>query len=112
MPFKNHSKKLEYRRKWYQLNKKSEIAHVSKRKKEIKKWLSEYKKILYCSICGENHPATIDFHHTGKKEKAISKMIVDGYSIDRIKAEIKLCTVLCSNCHRKTHYTEQKPLKS
>ncbi|MEK6829955.1 MAG: hypothetical protein AABY15_07590 [Nanoarchaeota archaeon] len=109
MPFTNREYRLIYRRKWYAKNRKSEIAHVTRRKKEIKKWLQNYKKNLKCVECGENHPATLEFHHLGglKKDRSISQMVVDGISINRILAEMEKCKVLCSNCHQKLHYRER-----
>ena len=109
MPFKNREYRLVYRRKWYAKNKKSEIAHVTRRKKQIKKWLQEYKKSLVCSKCEENHPATLEFHHPAglKKDRSVSEMVADGISIKRVLEEIKKCEVLCSNCHKKIHYKER-----
>jgi hypothetical protein len=34
-------------------------------------------------------------------DKAISQMVADALSIERIKAEIAKYEVLCSNCHRR-----------
>ena len=108
MPFKNREYRLVYRRKWYSKNKQSEIAHVTRRKKQIKRWLQDYKKNLKCSKCDEKHPITLEFHHLlgSKKGKSISEMVVDGVSIKRILEEIKKCQILCSNCHKKVHYKE------
>ena len=109
MPYKDKEKRLECRRKWYAENRASEKAHVQRRKKKIKLWFQRYKAELKCSKCGENHPATIDFHHhSGEKEKGISKMVADGYSIERIKKELEKCKTLCSNCHRKEHFKNNK----
>ena len=108
MPFLDPEYRV-YRRKWYANNKKSEIAHVQRRKKRIKRWLWDYKKTLRCSICLESHPAIIDFHHRkGKKEKSISQMLTDGHSVNRIKQELTKCDTLCANCHRKTHFKNNK----
>jgi hypothetical protein len=106
MPFKDPSRKREYRREWYHNNKASELIHVKRRKDSIKKWLENYKSNLVCSKCGENHPATIDFHHKKgyMKERAISQLVYDGYSINKIKEELNKCEILCANCHRKLHY--------
>ncbi len=112
MPFKDRKKRLEYRKNWYSKNKESEIKHVARRKKEIKSWFRNYKDSLGCTICKENHPATIDFHHQrDDKEMEVAKMVSEGYSIKRILHEIKKCKVLCANCHRKLHWEKQKPLK-
>ena len=109
MPFRNKEYRLIYRRKWYAKNKKSEIAHVKRRKLEIKKWFADYKKTLSCIKCNENHPAALEFHHSGgfKKDRAVSEMVSDGVSISKISEEIKKCMVLCSNCHKKIHYKER-----
>ena len=109
MPYKDPEKRRACRRKWYAENKKSEKSHVKRRKLEIKKWFQEYKSSLKCLKCGENHVSTIDFHHrVGNKENGISKMVADGYSIDRIQKELEKCDVLCANCHRKVHFENNK----
>lgn len=109
MPYKNPEKKREYRRRWYANNKSSEIGYVRRRKKLIRDWFNSYKESLKCSECKENHPAILDFHHTSsKKEFGISKMVGEGYSIDRIKKELEKCDVLCANCHRKVHFKNNK----
>jgi len=110
MPFKNREKKNAYRRKWYAENSKSEKEHVARRRKEIKKWLNDYRSNLNCSKCNEDHPATLDFHHKNPKEKEfqVTHLAHYGYSIDRIKKEIAKCMVLCSNCHRKLHFNQNK----
>lgn len=109
MPFKNREYRLVYRRKWYAKNKESEIAHVTKRKRQIKIWLQDYKANKRCSKCGETHPATLEFHHVGGKikDRNISQMVVDGISVQRILEEMKKCKVVCSNCHKKMHYEEK-----
>ena len=77
-----------------------------KHKTACKKWLMEYKCTLSCLKCGENHPATLDFHHTDPKEKDIS--VSDKFrvyaTIPLLKKEIAKCIVLCSNCHRIEHH--------
>ena len=68
-------------------------------------WLQEYKKQLACEICGEMHPACLDFHHKDPttKERDISRMARANFAIKRMKEEIDKCQVLCANCHRKLH---------
>ena len=45
----------------------------------------------------------------GSKDYNISRMIRVNGSIERIKAEIEKCEVLCANCHRKEHHTDSWP---
>ncbi len=102
----NQEKRRESRRKWYANNKLKSCDKVKKRKQELREWFSNYKQQLECELCGENHPATIHFHHTNPKEKEIeiSKTINQGWSKERIMTEINKCQVLCANCHFKLHY--------
>lgn len=108
MPFKDIIKRREYRRKWYSENKVSEKNHVFRRKKEINEWFNDYKKMLSCSICGERHPAIIDFHHKDSKEFEINILVHNGYSLERIKKEMEKCQIVCANCHRKLHYNQKR----
>ncbi|WP_244605407.1 hypothetical protein [Halorhabdus rudnickae] len=39
----------------------------------------------------------------GDKDMAITDMVTNGYSTDRLEAEIAGCEGLCANCHRKEH---------
>ena len=70
-------------------------------------WFREYKKTLKCELCGENHPATLDFNHRNPSEKEfnVGEMVaVQGKA--RILKEIAKCQILCSNCHRIYHWNE------
>lgn len=98
----------EYMRKWYQENKSKHIAYVRARDKRIKEWLTEYKQSLICEVCGENHPACLEFHHINPQEKdfAIGRMR-DKSSWSKLKDEIAKCRVLCANCHRKEHWSQR-----
>jgi hypothetical protein len=104
IPFKDYQEKLAYARELYKKNRKKIIKEVYQRKLKNKKWLEDYKKTLKCSLCGENHPGAIDFHHKQKKEFSIPWIVHNGYSIENIKKELEKCEVLCANCHRKLHY--------
>lgn len=84
----------------------------SKRKKQqlvnFKKACLAYKKQFCCIKCGyEKCIAALDFHHNGfeKKEFNISRckrLVLN----DEIKSELDKCDVLCSNCHRESHFLE------
>ena len=58
-----------------------------------------------CSLCDENEPIALDFHHLDPAEKGdrISNMTKERRTLKDIEAEIKKCILLCSNCHRKVH---------
>jgi hypothetical protein len=78
------------------------------RKIKIRKWFKDLKSKSSCEICGENHPACLEFHHLKKKDNIISKMVASGYAIDTIQKEMAKCQIVCANCHRKIHYLSGK----
>ena len=112
--FKNKSKGLRhtqckvcqkaYSKVHYENNKQVYMARTirdrSKEKDKTRKLILSLK--MACVKCGEDHPATLDFHHVDPtlKESAVSKL----HSRKKIVEEAKKCVVLCSNCHRKVHW--------
>lgn len=91
----------------YGRNKQSYLDRNDKNRKiRRSKWI-EFKRTLKCERCGENHPATLDFHHLDPNEKDfnLSGKAFYGYSVERIHEELSKCIILCSNCHRKEHYS-------
>ncbi|MEO8972072.1 MAG: hypothetical protein ABI406_10805 [Ktedonobacteraceae bacterium] len=126
MPWKDKSKyKSEayreymrnYQKSWHQRNRASRIAKIYERKERLWEVYNQLKATSKCTHCGEDHPATLQFHHRDpqKKEFNLAKAVSDGYSIERIKKEVAKCTVLCANCHAKLHYEwarkSKKPLQ-
>jgi hypothetical protein len=72
-------------------------------------WWQKYRSTLRCGICGENHPAVLDFHHRdpNTKTKTVGALVSSGWAVSRILDEIEKCTVLCANCHRKLHWQKR-----
>lgn len=57
-----------------------------------------------CVDCEEDDPDVLEFDHIpdrGKKVGNISEMVIRGAPLDRMRAEIAKCDVVCANCHRK-----------
>jgi hypothetical protein len=101
-------------RRYYEKNKKKVIQANSLRKKAGLTAFYAYKATLKCIQCGEDHPATLDFHHhtPNPANKKIFELIRNGrYSLAMSEIKEK-CWVLCSNCHRKHHYEERSRKKS
>lgn len=64
----------------------------------------DFKKNNPCSICGESDYACLDFHHRDPDTKDFAMSHIHKRAgVDKIKAEIAKCIVLCANCHRKIH---------
>ncbi len=109
MTSKSSEEIRKYNRRYYLENR----EHLLKKQKEKnqrlakkrRQWIADYKKELECIRCGENHPATLTFHHkdSSEKEFEIGNALALGVSLKRILAEIEKCEVLCANCHAIEH---------
>ena len=113
MPFKDQElrkrKQAEYSKAYYEKNRSKVISKINQNKRANRAWFTSYKKTLSCIECGENHPATLDFHHVEprKSKVKVNELVSDGHTKTRILAEIAKCVVLCANCHRKHHHNER-----
>lgn len=87
------------------------LKQVRDRKREARQtardFIYDYLQTHPCSECGENDVRVLEFHHISGKDMAISAMVSDGYSLERIQAEINKSVVLCANCHRKITVEER-----
>ena len=98
-------------KEWYSNNKEYHVSRNRARSKqnalEMRNYISSLN--LSCSECGENHPAVLDFHHVDPttKDGGIARMMWE-QTPEKVKAEIDKCIVLCSNCHRKHHWSEKQ----
>jgi hypothetical protein len=64
---------------------------------------------LACSVCGETHPACLDFHHRDPYKKSFN--LAEGWKTrtwQEILDEVDKCDILCANCHRKHHSDRMK----
>ena len=71
MPYKDPEKQKEYKRKWYEEHRESEIkkAYINKQARIItmQKFANDYKAERGCCRCPENDPVCLDFHHPNKE---------------------------------------------
>ena len=117
MPYKNPVKRKEYHKErgaqWYQKNKELTKVRAKQLKKLARQEWVDYKANLRCIRCGQDHPATFDFHHVDPKTKVKG---VNEWVKERKYAEaheeVKKCIVLCANCHRIHHYNEKRGHKA
>jgi hypothetical protein len=109
VPFKNQAKKKTYNRRfnkrWYAKNQRKRRAEIAQRRNELVAWFHEL-KTLKCNRCPETHWACLDFHHLDptQKDTNLAQAANNGWSKERILAEIAKCEVLCKNCHVKEHH--------
>jgi hypothetical protein len=117
MPYKDPAvrkqKQKAYVTTYYEKNKSTVITSAKASAKAYKEKWREYKASLSCIKCGQNHPATFDFHHidSSTKEASVNKLIKNR-AFKRAMEEIKKCVVLCANCHRIHHHDERLAKKA
>lgn len=77
-------------------------------KKRARAVFMAWKATLSCTQCGENHPATLDFHHhTPHPDNIKINTLMKTSRFTFAKKEIaEKCIVLCANCHRKHHWDD------
>lgn len=111
---KNRDQLKEYKRSWNEENKERvrepNRIRYKQRRDEWRLWFDEYRATLSCQKCGENHPATIDFHHRDPNEKdsSVATLVQRAAAKEVILAEIAKCDVLCCKCHRILHWEERQ----
>ena len=61
-----------------------------------------------CAKCGYSACiAALDFHHKNSDNKGFAISNKSGSSWKTIKKEVEKCVLLCSNCHREEHFTNE-----
>lgn len=103
MAYKDPERRRQVIRDAYYANPKGRHAQIKARSRELLDWVASLK--IRCSRCPESDPVCLDFHHRDPSDKdiAITRAARNGWSKERLAAEIDKCDVLCANCHRKEH---------
>jgi hypothetical protein len=101
--FRRYNRKVSYyhqheKNKIHQRNKKQrrklDIIHALGLKPQCQRQHCLYSRCI----------AALDFHHKSREEKDFN--ILDSGSFEEQLEESKKCELLCSNCHRETHFIE------
>ena len=88
--------------------------HPDKYRESYERSHTEKKRIIDegrsggCVECGENRLPCLDYHHRGGKADKLGDMAhMRRFSLEKLRAEIAKCDVLCANCHRWHHWNER-----
>jgi hypothetical protein len=93
---KLYFRKINENRKEYIANHSQSRIHA----KRVKLW--DYLKTHSCVDCNESDPIVLEFDHIqGEKHAAVSVLISNGASWQKVLDEIEKCVVRCANCHRR-----------
>jgi hypothetical protein len=116
MPYKDpvvrKSKQKDYSTKHYKHNTEEVKAKNNEKRSSLRKIWKAFKATLFCTKCGFNHPAALDFHHVDPKTKtgSVNQFVSDG-QYKKAMEEVEKCIVLCANCHRIHHHDERHAAK-
>lgn len=82
-------------------------ANRNARRRRIRDQLAAYKADKSCSMCSENEPVCLEFHHIDPRTKDHPPADLaknKGWSFERVISHLETtCIILCANCHRKIH---------
>jgi hypothetical protein len=81
----------EYNKGWYRRHRERLLEERKQHNQELRLWLRHYKSKLCCMVCGESHPACLQFHHRERKDKSFGIGSVLGrthLSINRLKKRL------------------------
>jgi hypothetical protein len=108
MPTKDKEKRNATNRASYHRNKEKRQKKNRENKASAKEKWKTFKSTLACVQCGQNHPATLDFHHIERHpdNRKVNKLLTNK-AYKQAAEEVKKCMVLCSNCHRIHHHNER-----
>ena len=103
----------ERARNYYAFNKEKIKAQSKIGKARARAIFQAFKASLSCTECGQNHPATLDFHHLipDPANFKINVLTKRGAYTKAIQEIMDKCIVLCASCHRIHHYNERVEVK-
>lgn len=94
----------EYTRAHYKANKDSYIARNKRVVAKVREFVLDAKDVP-CADCGVRYPFYVmDFDHREGVDKLGNIAHMASLGLDRVKAEVAKCDVVCSNCHRERTY--------
>lgn len=93
-------------RSYYHLNRDKQLPLAIERRHKAYLLKSNFIREIKshpCMDCGKRYPYYVmDFDHRDRSAKIenIARMSVSNWSLEKIKAEIAKCDIVCANCHR------------
>jgi HNH endonuclease len=93
--------RAEYMRNRGDLHRRQSRRARDKRRAAAREYILRLLATSACADCGLTDPAVLEFDHVGAKQMEVGKLVREGYRLERIKAEIDNCVLVCANCHRR-----------
>lgn len=97
----------EARARWVFNNPEKARESARLARERIKRRVDQYKAERGCEDCGNDDPRVLDLHHRERDDKvAAVNNLRTRAGVQRVMEEAAKCEVLCANCHRIRHATE------
>lgn len=114
MPYRDRNKQRAVQAKWSRSNRARLAAKVREHRAKIRAELNEIKVRTGCVDCRKKYPYyVLDFDHVGTDKVLNVSALLKEAGIERVRAEVRKCEVVCSNCHReRTHRRKAKTAPS
>jgi len=96
-----------YKAAKYQCKKCWNIRTAKSGKDQVKQLKKEFGG--KCSVCSyDKCMDALQFHHVDPSQKEFSLGQKRGYTIEKLRTELKKCILVCSNCHIEIHHEMNK----
>jgi hypothetical protein len=91
-----------YQRERRDVNREQVRASTERRRWLARAFVLEHLRSRSCADCGEDELLVLEFdHHRGRKTANIGDLLARGARVERLRAEIGHCEVVCVSCHRR-----------
>lgn len=106
--FRNRAYRAAHKERWLVYKAEWQREKAALQRADVRELIATAKSVR-CADCGRKYPTCVmDFDHVrGKKLLNVGHAQAKlAYNIEKVKAEIAKCDVVCANCHRiRTHIT-------
>jgi hypothetical protein len=88
------------KRRYYERNRSHVLANHKARQRVMLEYLQGIKSSPCADCGGVFDPECMDFDHRPGTQKFKSVSHLKQYTLERVRAEVGKCDVVCANCHR------------
>jgi hypothetical protein len=109
MPYKDEAAQAAAKHRHYLKNKSVVMERQRTKRQRLREGIDAYKLARGCDRCGYDRcAAALEVHHPDPsvKEISVSRAMRANANLEKIVAEMNRCELLCANCHREHHYSE------
>jgi hypothetical protein len=84
-----------------QLHRSQSKAARERRRLQAREFVLDVVRNGRCSDCLLEDPLVLEFDHLDAKQADVAKLVHEGYALERVRAEVAKCELVCVSCHRR-----------